>query len=625
MIRPRFPTPRTAGGRAWLTALLLASLAARAADSAELRWWPVQEAPQAVVRTDLGLMAEIAEPGGRKPNVWLGQEHMLVESVAGLAAQAVNQKRGDELVWIEPRRKDYPLWYQSLTNRLRLPDRGLFKPWQLVQRFARRGIVKGYILYTYDPSSGHPMHFRSDTDESANVATSLAGLLGGVLVSEGLEPQAKRAGLKLLFDARGKTAAWCFGTYRDQLSRHFALLQSPQVPHCRDIAIAHRMMVMFGTNSPIPEVYAWLRPLSSVLGWNGADEAAAVKPLSRAGHILLPCNWSMNLSTLSAGSDHWDGGGQFHSFDPRRIKFNDRSHAVSFIMSDGDNVQWLMGSFCTHPDYWASPDNGHFPLGWGAAIGCLDQCSPDTLAYLKHTQRPDSTLNLHAGGYFYPDLLGLNRPPEVRRRILTEHARRVSHYLKRSGCRTYQFITMDLDSREAHEAYRVFARELTALLGMFALQYHPYEGGDGKVFWVDNGRGDPIPVVTAKFSIWGNGSSPHPRAGTPAKIARAINEAARAAAATNGTLNAWCVTHAWSGFRKIPDNDEQAEDTGPGQTAARAVTPTRWCVDRLDPAVRVVSPEELLWRIRLARAPEATRRAMAEWPLARWTLEPDFK
>lgn len=551
-------------------------------------------------------MQPMTEPGGQTPSITLGQEHLLVTSVAGLAARAVNEGRADELVWIEPRNRDYQIWYQSMTNRLRVADGGLFKPWDLVERFARRGIVKGYILYTYDPSPGDATHLRPGSDESVNVATTLAGLLDGVLVSEAQEARARELGLARLFDARGKTEAWCFERFRDRLNRRYAVVQDPKMPFCRDLAIAHRMMVMFGPDAPTPEVYAWLRPLSSIVGWNGGDEGKSVTQLSRAGHILLPANWSMNLCALSAGSEAWDGAGKLGAVNPRTIDFADGKHSVAFIMSDGDNVQWMMGSFVSHPDYWGSPDHGRYPLGWGAAIGCLDQCSPDTLAYLKRTQPPETTLSLHAGGYFYPDLLGADRTPAVRREILALHARRVSHFLDRSGCRTYMFLTMNLDSPGAHEAYVIFAREIKGLLGMFALQYYPYEAGDGKIFWVRNGRGDEIPVVTAKFRIWEDVPDKHTRAGTPTKVANAINQAARAATTTNGLLQAWCTVHTWSSFRR-PANGTDQTAAEPGETiTARAVTPARWCVEQLGPNIKVVTPEELLWRIRMTHAPERT-------------------
>jgi hypothetical protein len=43
-----------------------------------------------------------------------------------------------------------------------------------------------------------------------NVATSLAGLLGGIIVDEKLEKKAKSHGLTMLMDVRDKTQQWCF-------------------------------------------------------------------------------------------------------------------------------------------------------------------------------------------------------------------------------------------------------------------------------------------------------------------------------------------------------------------------------------------------------------------------------
>ena len=78
--------------------------------------------------------------------------------------------------------------------------------------------------------------------------------------------------------------------------------------------------------------------------------------------------------------------------------------------------------------------------------------------------------------------------------------------------------------------------------------------------------------------------------------------------AAEDPLLAWTIVHTWSGFKKIDGNDEQAENDqfgAPGTEAA--VTPTKWCVDRIDPSVKVVTPEELVWRIRLRDRPEQTR------------------
>ena len=74
--------------------------------------------------------------------------------------------------------------------------RGTFGPWALVDRYAKRGIIKGYILYRLDKSPGGSNAYRPGMDCSVNVATSLAGLLDGIIVDEELENEAKRHGLK---------------------------------------------------------------------------------------------------------------------------------------------------------------------------------------------------------------------------------------------------------------------------------------------------------------------------------------------------------------------------------------------------------------------------------------------
>src|SRR5215213_6101257 len=89
------------------------------------RWWPVQKAPRVVVRG-------VAEPDRA--------EHLLLQSVAGLAAQAVNEGRGDEMVWIdESRRPDYARWHAGVVKRLGVREEGPFSTLDLVRRYARRG------------------------------------------------------------------------------------------------------------------------------------------------------------------------------------------------------------------------------------------------------------------------------------------------------------------------------------------------------------------------------------------------------------------------------------------------------------------------------------------------------
>jgi hypothetical protein len=581
---------------------------AQSAESNPYRWWPVIKAPSSVIIVDNNALQLVTLKNGTTSRV---PSNNLVESLSGLAAQAVNGGSLDELVWLDITYHDYIQWFTGVKERLRFRIRDTLDQWQLLQRYKDAGIVKGYVLYSFDISEGNNHTPRAGMDHSVNVATTAASLLGGVLISEELEEQAQEMGLSLLLDARDKNELWAFNEFKEHLNKTIALAQEPRTYHNRAIAIAHNMMVIFGMNEPAASLYKWMEPKSTVIGWNLGDEGDFVSQISTYGHIMVASNWSTNLVLLSAGTETWKLETPCKTVDPGSIDYNDGKHAVSFVLSDGDNLQWMMINYVYHPYYWANPDFGSFPFNFGMCLGDLNQACPEVLSEIQRTQPDSSSVVLHGGGYYYPDEIGRSRSDIDREDLLRLHARQIGFYMNRSGSRILMFICKDVDSYYAEEAYQIFAQEIEGLTGMMALQYYPYEGGNGKVMWFPDKNGIDIPVVTAKFSLWANLNLP--RSGTPAKIARLINEAAAAAGNSEDTFTAWTVVHSWSGFRYHAGDDEYAENASylpPGNGVEAAVTPTKWCVDRLENDISVVSAEELIWRIRMKNDPEQTWKAI---------------
>ena len=313
-----------------MTVFVLVALPMVAAGD-DSRWWPAQTLPKAIVRTIS--LERFAQPHG--------PHHMLVQSVAGLAAKAVNEERGDELVWVTSTNPDLEEWCRCfLTDHPQLETRATLQPWELVDRYVQQGIIQGYIVYRWDNSPGKIAEDarRPAMDCSANVATSVAGLLNGVLVEESLEQQAQSHGLKMLFDARDKTPQWCFKTYQDKLNRRLLCMQDPQIPNCRDLAIAHQALTLFGSEDPAASAMQSLEPLSPILGWPGGDEFQATRLSSIYGHLQTATNWCMNLPVLMADAEHHTTPKVKH-VDPPTIAVSDRRSAVSFVCTDGDNVQ----------------------------------------------------------------------------------------------------------------------------------------------------------------------------------------------------------------------------------------------------------------------------------------------
>jgi hypothetical protein len=571
----------------------------------ENRWWPVQAMPKGLVRLQ---ESDFPEPRAARA--------MMAQSVAGLAAKAVNEGRGDELGWVGIDNIDFEDWLaRRLKRQPQLEQRGTFGLWNLVERYVTNGLIKGYILYRWDRSKGDFNEHRPAMDCSVNVATSLAGLLDGIIVDESLEGEAKAHGLKLLMDVRGKTQTWCFETYRNQFNRHLLCTQDPRKPNARDLAIAQKSFTVYGDDESVAAAMKWLEPLSPILGWNGGDEFKTTRMSTVCGHIQTATDWVMNLPVLMAGTERI-APSRARSFDPRMIDWKDKRSAVSFVTSDGDNVDTYEGSFFRGPEgrsYWGNPERGKIPFGWSCCFAHLAQLCPEAIEYAAATQTTNDWFVEFGGGYYYPDLFGMERTN--RWELLARHARHTWEWMKKSNTRIIGFDVAKFDSPDALKAYEVIAGQTDGLLAILVFQYYPYEGGGGKTFWVKERNGVEVPVISARYSLWEHANQ-RARAGTPAKVAREIRQTVQQARPAELPRYDWAIAHAWSWFRNAPGPDEDAENMPREDAAAhggqQGYVPVLWCAGRLPGDVRIVGPEELAWRIRMKHNPAQTRKLIGD-------------
>lgn len=556
------------------------------------RWWPLQQPPK-------GVVAAVIDEDNKET------EAMLVQSLAGLTAQAVNEGKLDEMIWVGTGSSDYNKWYQRTKTRIGFEERGSFGPWELVSRYQKKGVVKGYILYSKDTTHyGRRTTEVPNRDQSVNVATTLSGLMQGVIVEQGQEAKAKEFGLNKLADTRGKTLQWCFNEYKSRLNRHLLVNESPRTADSRDMIIAHKAMAVYGNDAAVKEIVNWLEPPSPISGWFYINEGDYVKMLSKFGQFMNPGKVT-NLTVLGAGSHNYQPK-KVKPLDPSTIDWMNTRHATGFLMTDGDNFGWLMSDFCFNKSYWANPHHGEFPFGWTIAVGQLSQACPDMIDFFAETKPANVSIVEQSGGYWYPDLFAIDRPD--RKEILAKHARQIAHYMRQEGVTVFSFICMDVNSEGAKEAYSIFVREMDGLVGMIAIQYAPYNGGHGKTMWFKNKDGIEIPVVTPTFALWKNAD--WEGGGTPAQIAQWVNQ--KAVAAEKQGKNSFSLTsvHCWSYFTNETAGDPNSQNTE-GENGQRGVTPVKWCIEQIKPKTMVVSPEELIWRIRMDHNPAQTKRAIA--------------
>ena len=70
--------------------------------------------------------------------------------------------------------------------------------------------------------------------------------------------------------------------------------------------------------------------------------------------------------------------------------------------------------------------------------------------------------------------------------------------------------------------------------------------------------------------------------------------------------------HAWSSFTEVENADDLTAENEPGGTV-RGVESALRCMERLDPSIRIVNVEELVWQLRMHTYPEETKRLLEQY------------
>lgn len=531
--------------------------------------WPTLKAPEQIIVCSLGETLE---------------ESMLLESLSGLAAKAVNENRFNEMVWSDVDNTNYERIFKQSISAMNIKSIKKMNVWELLNYLKDKGILNGYILYSSIKKKEYPI-----TDYSSNVATVYASLFSGALIDISLEDKAKKYGLKLLKDARKESSEECFEKNRGNLNNTSALSIHPAISNLREYAIAHKLMLYADERILREKVLEWVRPLSPIIGWGCGDEYDATSVISEWGHYNTASDWCHNLTVISAAAPYITLN-KVDEISLGEINFKDSTYIHSFVMSDGDNMQWTIGNFISNPNYFNNPSSSEAGINWTLCPINLSIISPCTWNELTKQHTHNSYIE-YGGGYQYPDLFAKKR--RNRKYLLRQFARRINVHLKDLNIKVFGAIFRDVDSREAQEALQIYAEELDGITGMIAIQYFPYELGK-KVYWYKNKAGYDIPTITADFSLWNEVNPSRPRCGTPEYIAALIN---REVLSNKSSLNNYSVTivHAWSNFENTSKITE---------IPAIGVSPILATKKLLLNSIRTVSLNELLWRVRMKYHPK---------------------
>ncbi|MFC5263490.1 GxGYxYP domain-containing protein [Kribbella qitaiheensis] len=483
-------------------------------------------------------------PKGSRPRVLnVLQESALSPAELTLATTLQGQlaRTGSEGLYLDIPSLGYRLWLDDLADRygVRVGPGDLWKTLE-------QSRVAGYIL------------FRQGTS-SVNVATTLAGLTGAIAIEESLEATAIRSGLRKVLDVRDKDEQWVWSNYSHRLRHDVVIEQKEDWPErLRDYATMAGAFAFFDGNSAFrAEVVGALDDDATVIGWGDAanGEDTFIGPNSDAGVKAIPADHARNLSVLSGiRADRISQRGPVETPRP-----DPDAHYVSFLITDGDNIQWMLGDFPTDPRWFGSAQRGKVDLGWGISPSLVD-LAPSVMRWYYDQSGGGGraagasgtdrfVVGPSGGGYMYP-----SRFPKA---ALDKHTGSLAQEMERADLSVVQII--DFDSFPDTALWSTYLKR-PQIDGLIYLEYSRYDSHKGKVVWA-NGK----PVISARTMLWDG----LPGADEASVIAE-LNSATRDPHSTAGySVVLW---HAWS---KSLDN-------------------VMTVVDGLAPHVKVIPPDTLV-------------------------------
>lgn len=525
---------------------------------------------------------------GTETNKFQGLQHyLLFQSLAGIVNKACIEGRSNVAIWTEVSGTGYSDEKAALdavckgqigTQNVYELLTKTYDDWNGVNPTVKH-LIKGYVLTDI-----------INNPESGNVAAVAAHIYDAIIVDKTDEALIKNLGFNMLYDCSSMTLAQAFDTFKDKCDNSALVLMPVGTGEWRDYVIANRLFIMnlnkkYATGaaenaSLFSKVLDWLKPCSQVLGWEqGCGEDVFVNRVSKHGHMVLAADWSYNHTLTSRLFKSRQPNDVVASINPRSIDYNSKKNFISYFLTDGDNYQFVITDnfesnyYCLNS---AVPTRTAFEIGTQSLI----QLAPTRFSRIVKMQPSAqcTIMETFGGGYYYVDTFSTEGTAAANRSAnLKTIAERTAAHMRQHGIKVLHVMAQDLSSRNTKEALQAFVDANDQLEGITAVQYNPYNGGQGEIIWLKNKAGYDIPCITTKYLMWADLGL------TPEVVAEEMQ-----AKETPPSFNTVCL-HAWSEFGGKKSSDNAAS-----------------CQVYLNASFKAVSMQELIWRVRMAHDKDQT-------------------
>jgi protein-tyrosine phosphatase len=402
-------------------------------------------------------------------------ERTMVASLQGL----VNGHCSSQIYTLNSSQPDYKIWLEDLKNNYKVSYKILSDPWQLLNIY--KDYIDGYVLYSN----------KIPKDPSINNACSLASLNKAIVIDEAIESRIRHNGIiKIKGDCRNTDESWAYNNLWNKGLNHSTVIQlSPdKAAPLRDYAIMTKSLVFYEDSidktTLRDKIFSSMKDSSICLGW-GPDEFINVSTASKYGASVVAADWSYNLTTLSA----------FPSLPITKKSSLTTSkegnfHYVTFIMSDGDNQQWNIGTNYGSTKWYGYPNRDKLNLGWSMSPSLYYLAPTVFNLYYKSISSESANNNFivspSGNGYMYPSKFDRNK--------LNTYINTLNDYMQKVDEKYVAII--DDSAFNNIELWNKFT-ERSSIQGLFYLDYHRHDKFQGKILWSNN-----KPLVSCRDLLW---------------------------------------------------------------------------------------------------------------------------
>ncbi len=397
-------------------------------------------------------------------------ERTMIATLQGLVSSSCSS----QIYTLTSSEPDYKIWLQDLKDNYGVTCKFISNPWELLSIFKNN--VNGYVLYNN----------KSPTDPSINNACCLASLNNCIAINETLENKIKSMGIPLKGDCRNTDEYWAYDNLWNHGLNHLDVIElSPDKDSpLRDYAIMTKSLVFYEDSAVKTDlrdkIYSSMKDGGLVFGW-GPDEFINVSCASKHGISLVPADFSYNLSVLSAFP--CSSINQKTHID---VPLEKDKHYVTFLMSDGDNQQWNLGSNYGSSNWYGSKLRGDFKMGWSISPSLYYLAPTVFNLYYKNAKQDCFVVAPSGNGYIYPSKFSSNK--------LAGFTQCLNTYMKDVN-EDYVAIIDDnsLNNTKLWDNYTLRPN----IKGLFYLDYHRQDNYHGEIKWSNN-----KPIVSCKDLLW---------------------------------------------------------------------------------------------------------------------------